>query len=64
LSVEERQRDCELEALKSSLTNLLGFPWLKERVDDGSLQVDVLHLDLERGTLALYDRRTDAFGDV
>ena len=64
LSRDERQRCCELEALKSSLTNLLEFPWLKARVEDGSLQVDALYLDLERGTLLLYDRNGDTFAEV
>jgi len=64
LSKEERQRDCELEALKSSWNNLLSFPWLRARVEDGSLQVDALYLDLERGSLLLYDRSGDMFADV
>ncbi len=64
LSKEERQKHCELEALKSSLSNLLGFPWVGARVDDGSLHVDALYLDLERGGLLLYDRRNDTFGEV
>jgi carbonic anhydrase len=64
LSVEERQRYCELEALKSSLTNLLDFPWLRTRIEDGSLQVDALYLDLERGELLLYDRNRDTFAAV
>ena len=64
LSREERQRYCELEALKSSWTNLLSFPWLRARVDDGSLQVDALHLDLEHGKLLLYDRQCDSFEEV
>ena len=64
LSREERQRYCELEALKASLANLLTFPWLKARIEDGSLQVDALHLDLERGALLLYDRQRDAFAEV
>ena len=64
LSKEERQRYCELEALKSSLGNLLTFPWLKARIEDGSLQVDALYLDLERGGMLLYDRQGDTFTEV
>jgi len=64
LSREQRQRYCELEALKSSLTNLLEFPWLKARIDDGSLQADALYLDLEQGELMLYDRQSDTFAEV
>lgn len=61
---EERQRCCELQALKPSLNNLLAFPWLKARIEDGSLQVDALYLDLERGELMLYDRQNDTFAEV
>ncbi len=64
LSKEERQRHCELEALKSSLANLLTFPWLKARVDDGSLHVDALYVDLEHGGMLLYDRSGDTFTAV
>jgi carbonic anhydrase len=63
-SGEERQRSCELEALKLSLNNLLGFPWLKSRIEDGSLQVDALYLDLDRGELLLYDLQADKFAAV
>jgi hypothetical protein len=50
--------------LKSSLANLLAFPWVRARVEDGSLQVDALYLDLERGGLLLYDRYGDTFAEV
>jgi carbonic anhydrase len=64
LSTEERQRYCELQALRSSITNLLRFPWLREHIEDGTLQVDALYLDLERGELLLYNRHNDAFSSV
>ena len=64
LSRGERQRDCELEALKSSWNNLMTFPWLRARLEDGSLQVDALYLDLESGALLLYDQKGDTFAEV
>ena len=64
VSGEERQRCCELAALKLSLNNLLRFPWLNARIEDGSLQVDALYLDLERGEMLLYDRQNDTFAGV
>lgn len=64
VSTEERQRCCELETLKLSLNNLLAFPWLKERIEDGSLQVDALYLDLARGELLLYHLPTGTFAAV
>ncbi|MCL4846086.1 MAG: carbonic anhydrase [Acidobacteria bacterium] len=60
----ERQRTCELEVLKDSLENALSFPWVAERVDDGSLLVDALYLDLEQGELLLYHRAKDSFDPV
>lgn len=63
-SAEDRQRACELEALKSSLENVLQFPWVAARIEDGSLQADALYLDLEHGEMLLYDRAKDAFAPV
>lgn len=60
----ERQRTCELEVLKDSFENALSFPWVAERVEDGSLQVDALYLDLEQGELLLYHRAKDGFDAV
>jgi carbonic anhydrase len=64
LSIEERQRHCELEALKSSLENVLHYPWVASAVEDGSLLADALYLDLEHGELLLYDRAKDRFEPV
>ena len=60
----ERQRACELEALEDSLKNVLTFPWVAERVEDGTLQVDALYVDLEQGALLLYNRRRGVFEAV
>jgi carbonic anhydrase len=64
LSSEERQHHCELEALKSSLENVLHYPWVASRVEDGGLLVDAMYLDLEHGELLLYDRGKDRFEPV
>lgn len=64
LTVEERQRQCELEALKSSIENVLQYPWVAARVEDGSLLADALYLDLEHGELLLYSRAKDRFEPV
>ncbi len=61
---DQRQRACELEALKDSLDNALSFPWVAERVEDGSLQVDALYIDLARGELLLYHRARNSFEPV
>lgn len=64
LTPAERQRLCELEALKNSLNNAMTFPWLAERVADGSLQADALYIDLEQGELLLYHPARDVFEPV
>jgi carbonic anhydrase len=38
-SVEARERCCEVEVVKESLTNLLTFPWIATRVASGRLRL-------------------------
>lgn len=52
---EDRQRVCEQEAVKESLTNLMTFPWVKERVESGALKLHGWYFDLETGTLHIMD---------
>jgi len=63
-SPEQRQRAAELESLKVSLANLQAFPWVRERIEEGSLAADALYIDLERGELLLYDPKRDRFEPV
>ena len=46
---------CEREAVRVSLANLLTFPWIKERVRNGSLTLAGLHFDVETGALTQID---------
>ena len=48
---EERLRHVEREAVKKSLNNLLTFPWLNERVENGTLTLHGWLFDLEQGVL-------------
>jgi carbonic anhydrase len=48
---EARARACEQAAIKLSLENLMSFPWVSERVDQGSLQLDGWYYDLDHGDL-------------
>lgn len=50
-STEELQTACEHASIKNSLKNLLSFPWIRERVEDGRLQIHGLHYDLATSTL-------------
>ena len=47
----DAQRCCEHEAIKVSLGNLQGFPWIAERVRSGQLQLHGWYFDLETGEL-------------
>lgn len=42
---------CEQEAIRVSLTNLMTFPWIAERVKAGTLTLAGLHFNVETGTL-------------
>jgi carbonic anhydrase len=47
----DAQRCCEHEAIRVSLGNLAGFPWIAERVRSGRLQLHGWYFDLETGEL-------------
>jgi carbonic anhydrase len=42
---------CERESIRVSLANLLTFPWIKSRVEDGALTLSGLHFNVETGAL-------------
>lgn len=49
------QRICEQESVKTSLENLMTFPWIAERVRAGKLQIHGWYFDLGTGTLHVCD---------
>lgn len=58
---ELKQRACEQASLLVSVDNLLGFPWVRERVDAGQLSVHGWYFDLHSGQLLAYDPEAEAF---
>jgi carbonic anhydrase len=54
-------RILEQEAIKTSLANLLSFPWINERVADGRLQVHGWRFDLNDGEMYVYVAEADSF---
>ncbi len=50
---EERQQCCEQEVVKVSLTNLMTFPWIAERVAAGKLELHGAWFDIRNGTLMI-----------
>ena len=62
--VEEQERACEQRAILVSLENLKTFPWIRERVEDGSLMLHGWYFDIEHGQLLRYDPTTRDFEAV
>ncbi len=54
-SPEERTRACEQNAVLVSLENLTTFPWVRERIDAGKLQLHGWYVDISGPTLSTYD---------
>ncbi|MEZ4485430.1 MAG: carbonic anhydrase [Syntrophotaleaceae bacterium] len=59
--VEVRQRACEQAALLLSLDNLLTFPWVRERAEQGDLLLHGWYFDLVRGELLSYAADSGSF---
>jgi carbonic anhydrase len=64
LKGDDRQRLCELETIKVSLENLLTFPWVRERVEGGKLEIHGWYFDLADGHLLRLDRAAGEFTTV
>ncbi|MCA1796665.1 MAG: carbonic anhydrase [Geobacteraceae bacterium] len=52
---------CEKAALLLSLDNLMSFPWIKERVEEGRLELHGWYFDMQAGTLAGYCPESGTF---
>ncbi|MDD2913778.1 MAG: carbonic anhydrase [Gallionella sp.] len=51
----ERQRACEQQAILVSLNNLMTFPWIRGRVEQGTLALHGWYFDIEHGELLGYN---------
>ncbi|MEZ4600381.1 MAG: carbonic anhydrase [Syntrophotaleaceae bacterium] len=60
-SAEQRQRACEQAAILLSLDNLLTFPWVQQRAEQGDLFLHGWYFDMARGELLSYDAGSGAF---
>ena len=52
---EQRQRACEQRAILISLQNLQTFPWIKQRLEQGTLTLHGWYFDIQQGQLLGYD---------
>jgi carbonic anhydrase len=48
---ERAQRLCELESIQLSLRNLMTFPWVRDGVGEGRLELHGCYFDIEHGDL-------------
>lgn len=60
-SAEVQQRACEQAAILLSLDNLLTFPWLRRRAEQGTLSLHGWYFDLGCGELLSYDPHSGVF---
>ncbi len=58
---EELIHCCERQAVLVSLENLMTFPFIKDKVEAGTLHIHGWYLDIAEGKLAQYDPATDTF---
>lgn len=60
----ENIRACELQGVLVSLQNLLTFPYVRERVEQGLLKLHGWYFDLDAGELLCYNPATEHFEAV
>ncbi|HEY9080446.1 carbonic anhydrase [Magnetovibrio sp.] len=58
---EDLDRACERHAVLVSLDNLMTFPFIRERVEAGTLQIHGWYLDIAEGELSSYDANEKRF---
>lgn len=59
-----RTRVCEQNAVLVSLENLTTFPWVRERVEAGELQLHGWYIDIAEAKLSVYDGAQGKFEPV
>ena len=58
---EVRARHCEEGAVLLSLDNLLSYPWISSKVEEGSLKLHALYYDLGEGELYRFSPEKEDF---
>ena len=59
--MDERARLCELESIKISLSNLASFPWIKKRLEAGTLRLHGWYYDMKSGELLFLDQEENRY---
>ena len=60
-SQETQARACEQASILKSLENLMSFPWISRRVNEGKLALHGWYFDMENGALLQYDSDAGEF---
>jgi carbonic anhydrase len=61
---ESRYQACEEMAIVQSLTNLMTFPWVKERVEQGTLELHGWYYDIRNSKLYELNPDTNTFHKI
>lgn len=64
LGETEKRRVSEQAVIQNSIMNLSGYPWVRERMDDGKLKIHGMHFDFEDGRLTRLDHESGEWVDV
>lgn len=59
-----QRKACEQAAIPLSLENLMSFPWIRERVEAGTLTLHGWYFDLDGGELLGYSAATGRFASL
>lgn len=63
-SKEEQETACEHEAVLVSLRNLVGYPFVKERISKNDVGIFGWHFDIETGALQSFNPKSKVFEDI
>lgn len=63
-SAEERERACEQNAVLVSLENLTTFPWVRDKVESGELELHGWYVDIAVPSLSAYNWETGKFEPI
>ncbi len=64
LSADEQRLAAEHAVIQNSIMNLSGFPWVRERMDAGTLRLHGWHFDFETGILTAHEAESGEWVEV
>jgi carbonic anhydrase len=63
-SIEEKCIACEKESIKNSLQNLLTFPWIRDKVEAGKIEIHGWYFCVRDGSIQAYNQESNAFENI